>query len=46
LALTCLTVVEIKWEVSTPTHWEEKKGTSRLLAFFCGDITPREFRAR
>ncbi|KAF8264651.1 peptidase S8/S53 domain-containing protein [Lactarius quietus] len=35
--------VEIKWEVTTPTRWEEKKGASRL-PFFCGDVTPRELR--
>jgi len=35
--------VELKWELTTPTHWEEKKGASRL-PFFCGDITPRELR--
>ena len=35
--------VEIKWELSTPAHWGEKMGASRL-PFFCGDITPRELR--
>jgi hypothetical protein len=37
--------VEVKWEITTPTRWEEKKGTSRL-PFFCGDVTPRELRVR
>jgi hypothetical protein len=37
--------VEIKWEITTPTRWGEKKGTSRL-PFFCGDVTPRELRVR
>ena len=37
--------VEIKWELTTPARWNEKKGGSRL-PFFCGDVTPRDLRVR